>query len=256
MAKRTNKYGLSDYIPAPVRREVRQRCGFGCVVCGCAFIEYHHFNPPFPEAKEHRPEGITLLCSTCHAKVDKGIFDLDFVVKSDKNPRCRQTGFVRDIFYIGTEAITLKMGGAWFKRFDVVRYDRLPLISFLPPEQPGAPLRFNATFYDREQAHLFKVVGNQWIAGIEHYDIETSGNELVIREKPGDVKFKLRSIAEKEISIEKIDMCYKGFRIRVQDGEFRVTNPAGGTLVLYCPNIFATLLLGSDGACSIGSFSQ
>jgi len=29
-------------IPLPIQREVRQRCGFGCVICGTLLYEYDH----------------------------------------------------------------------------------------------------------------------------------------------------------------------------------------------------------------------
>jgi hypothetical protein len=46
----TNNHGLSRDIPDHVAREVRQRCGFGCVCCGSALYQYHHFDPLFREA--------------------------------------------------------------------------------------------------------------------------------------------------------------------------------------------------------------
>ncbi|GAH43227.1 unnamed protein product, partial [marine sediment metagenome] len=51
----TNQYGLSRYIPLEIKRAVRQKCGFGCVVCGSTIYQYHHFDPPFNEAKQHNP---------------------------------------------------------------------------------------------------------------------------------------------------------------------------------------------------------
>ena len=67
--EKTNRYGLarSQLTPA-IKREVRQRCGFGCIKCGNALIQYEHFDPPFEHAKEHNPNGITLLCAGCHDK--------------------------------------------------------------------------------------------------------------------------------------------------------------------------------------------
>ncbi len=29
-------------IPLPIQREVRQRCGFGCVICGLPLYDYDH----------------------------------------------------------------------------------------------------------------------------------------------------------------------------------------------------------------------
>ena len=66
----TNKHGLSRYIPEAIKREVRQRCGFGCVICGFGFYDYEHFDPDFADAKFHDPNGMTLLCSIKLLKSD------------------------------------------------------------------------------------------------------------------------------------------------------------------------------------------
>lgn len=63
-----NKYGLSRYVPSDVRRIVRQRCGFGCVICGLSLYDYEHFAPYFKDAKSHDPDGITLLCMQSNQK--------------------------------------------------------------------------------------------------------------------------------------------------------------------------------------------
>lgn len=55
---RVNKYGLKDTISSLVKREVRQRCGFGCVNCGNAVYQYEHLDPTFAEAKELNRPGI------------------------------------------------------------------------------------------------------------------------------------------------------------------------------------------------------
>jgi hypothetical protein len=38
--KKNNKYGLKRTIPEKIKREVRQRCGFGCVRCGSLRTNY------------------------------------------------------------------------------------------------------------------------------------------------------------------------------------------------------------------------
>lgn len=68
-----NKYGLhrSD-LTEGVRRQVRQECGFACVECGRLGQHYDHFAPEFDEAREHKAEGIALLCATCHQDKTSG----------------------------------------------------------------------------------------------------------------------------------------------------------------------------------------
>jgi hypothetical protein len=68
MASQVNKHGLPRSIPSHIKQEIRQRCGFGCVICGFGFYDYEHFDPDFVDAKSHSPEGMTLLCSQCNQK--------------------------------------------------------------------------------------------------------------------------------------------------------------------------------------------
>lgn len=57
-----NKHGLSRYIDAVIRRQIRQNCRFGCCICGNAIIDYEHVDPPFENATEHNPdEAFSLL---------------------------------------------------------------------------------------------------------------------------------------------------------------------------------------------------
>ena len=60
-----NRFGLGRDIPGTTKRIVRQRCGFGCVVCGAAFYQYEHVDPAFADARVHDPEKICLLCGGC-----------------------------------------------------------------------------------------------------------------------------------------------------------------------------------------------
>jgi hypothetical protein len=57
----------SRNIPAAIKREVRQQCGFGCVICGNPIIQYHHINP-WAEVREHTADNIVAVCPTHHTE--------------------------------------------------------------------------------------------------------------------------------------------------------------------------------------------
>lgn len=96
-----NKYGLSRDIPADVKRAVRQACGYGCIICGAAIVEYEHVDPPFPEAREHDPRAIALLCPQCHAKVTRGFLAKQTVKEALLDPVCKKKGYASEFFDIG-----------------------------------------------------------------------------------------------------------------------------------------------------------
>jgi len=48
-----------------MQREVRQRCGFGFVICGIPIYHYDHIID-HAEVHEHTADKLTLLCPTHH----------------------------------------------------------------------------------------------------------------------------------------------------------------------------------------------
>lgn len=68
----TNRHGLQRSIPQDVKRAVRRDCGFGCVVCRRLPTHYDHFEPEFRDCTVHNPNGIALLCPTCHQDKTSG----------------------------------------------------------------------------------------------------------------------------------------------------------------------------------------
>jgi hypothetical protein len=93
---KVNKHGLARYIPSDIQRQIRQECGFGCVICGAAFYDYEHIEPEFADAREHNPAAMALLCGGCHARVTRKRLSKASVWAARKNPCCLQQGFNRE----------------------------------------------------------------------------------------------------------------------------------------------------------------
>ena len=72
-------------IPQAIKREVRQRCCFGCVHCGNPIIEYHHIIP-WNQVQTHEEDNLTILCSNCHKKVTNGLISCAQVIEWNNNP--------------------------------------------------------------------------------------------------------------------------------------------------------------------------
>lgn len=53
-------------IPEAVKREVRQKCYFGCVICGMPFFQYDHIDE-YSDVREHAVDNLVLLCPNHHA---------------------------------------------------------------------------------------------------------------------------------------------------------------------------------------------
>jgi hypothetical protein len=78
-------------IPEPVKRAVRQRCGFGCVICGMPLYDYHH-KLEWANVRRHVSEEITLLCTQHHREATNGLLPTAVIERADQNPFNRGQG--------------------------------------------------------------------------------------------------------------------------------------------------------------------
>ena len=110
-----NKYGLSRYIGPNIARQIRQACGYGCVICGDAIFQYEHIDPEFAEAREHSPEHIAALCGGCHDKITRGFWSKNKVKEARQNPVCKQQGFSHSSLDIAAKGnFIVKIGSTEF----------------------------------------------------------------------------------------------------------------------------------------------
>jgi hypothetical protein len=222
-----NQFGLDRNIDAATKRTVRQRCGFGCVICGCAIVQYHHFDPPFCDAESHDPTGITLLCGKCHDRAERGIIDVVTLSAANAAPRCEQTGHAKDLLFIGDSTIPVRFGSSRVRASTVLMYDNRVVMGFSEPEHVGAPLRLNAVFTDENGNEVLRVVDNEWQVGINRYDIRTNKDILTVRDAPGDIIFEMSLAAETEICIRRLRTNFLGFSIIADEGSFSLITPSG-----------------------------
>ena len=208
----TNKHGLSRRVPEPISREIRQRCGFGCIRCGCAIYQYHHFNPPFENAKIHDADGITLLCGTCHDLEKKKLLATSTIKSLNKNPACKQKGFSSVLFDIqGSPKIIL--GNITFVNTpNMIEAFGNSLLRIDTPEIEKTPVRISALFCDNAGNKIAQIHKNEWYGSSTNWDIKNDGNKLTIRNEPRQIALILRVISPTALLIEKLNMFYRGSR--------------------------------------------
>ncbi|MFV5630396.1 MULTISPECIES: HNH endonuclease [Acinetobacter] len=73
------------YIPVEIKRQVRQKCFFGCVICGMPFYEYEHIEE-YAQVKEHTVENIILLCPNHHASKTTQKLSKERLIYAKNNP--------------------------------------------------------------------------------------------------------------------------------------------------------------------------
>jgi hypothetical protein len=196
------------------------------VICGRAIVQYHHFDPPFADASQHRAEGITLLCGTCHDKENRGLLSDEIVRQCNADPACRRKGFTFDDFLFALKVPYAELGeGACLLRCKYpILYDHEVILAFSEPEVPGAPVRLNARFEDDNNGLLLHIEDNEWRVRSGHVDVETVANRLIIRDKAG-VVLELHHSPIAGPRIVRMRMTYRGFRINVKKDEVHVIGP-------------------------------
>jgi hypothetical protein len=219
MPQVTNRFGLSRTIPLPIKREVRQRDGFGCVVCGCAIYQYEHLEPSFTDAHEHRAEGIVLLCGRCHDRKTRGFLSLETVKSAAARPCCKETGFSFGEFDLGARCPIIRVGATEFHSVKtLIEISGEPILSILQPEALGLPFRINAFVTDRDGNSILEIVENEWRAPTYNWDVETGGGCITVRAGPRQVALKLRTAPPTTLIVERLDMQHRGTTIRCLDG--------------------------------------
>jgi len=232
MSGQSNKHGLSRDVPDPIKRQVRQRCGFGCVKCGFAIYHYHHFNPPFEDAKEHNPDGITLLCGRCHDRMNRGLLSSDVINAHNRDPKCLQEGFSHDVFDVGNQHPVVVLGySTWINTKVILEVFGSPLLEIEPPESAGTPFRLSGIFYDQSGKQIFRIVQNEWQGPIANWDIETKGRRVIIRRAPRQITLQIRSAPPNSLIIERLDLFYKGAHVIGEEGkQITAIAPDGSTI--------------------------
>lgn len=210
-----NSFGLSRTIPSGIRREVRQRCGFGCVRCGLALFDYEHFNPDFKEASEHRAEGITLLCMQCNQKRRRGVLSVETVSAANSSPKCLQQGFSNEAFDFGQNAMEVVFAGITIVDCErLIEINGFPILSINPPEVASQPYRLSGRFADETGDITLKIANNVWSAGADNWDVECVGSRITIRRNPGDISLILRSEPPIRLVVERLNMQFENVLLR------------------------------------------
>lgn len=223
-----NQFGLARDIPADVKRMVRQKCGFGCVICGLGIVQYEHVDPEYHNAKAHTVDGIALLCPQCHAKVTTKQWSKARVLLAMKSPKCLQIGYTREFWDFCEGFPELHFGGMILKNCPVpIQVQGYPVFSIRRPEIEGEPFLISGTFTDSMGKVSLEVKDNEWIARSDHWDVQVVGPRISIREARGIVKLVLRVDPPHALIVEKLDMRL-GQWVFLADGDILSINSLQG----------------------------
>ncbi len=218
-----NKHDLSRNIPSAVQREVRQRCGFGCVVCGSAIYDYDHFEPEFHEAKEHSADGIALLCPTDHARKRKGLLSKKAYRDAIQSPKALELKGAWDSWETARFAPTISLGDKVFTGgTSVLMVEGETLLGFKQPEENGAPPRLLVRFFDRDGTEVFSIVDNRIICHSDAFDIDTTANKWIVRSKLYKVDLEIILQPPHYIAVKRLKCRYRRWGLEVDGSKLQL----------------------------------
>ena len=227
-----NAQGLSRAIPAEVKRQVRQRCGFGCVVCGAAVFQYDHMVTGFADADVHDPTDITLLCGFHHQMKTAGMLSVETVRRANASPKCRETGFARGPFDIGPHFGEVRIASiSALQTTNIISIYGDRVLYLEEPEEPGGPMRLNATLSDDSGVPVMQIVANEWRTPVENWDVLVAGQHITIKRARTDTVLSMRIDPPNRIRFERLHMFHRGVRIDCDANQHAtVTFPSGASV--------------------------
>jgi hypothetical protein len=215
-----NRYDLSRAIPAGIKRLVRQRDGFGCLICGSAFYQYDHIENEYKDAKEHDPQKIVLLCGGCHDKKTRRFLSTETIVGKIGAPACLSKGFSWGAFDLGCSAPEIVLGTLTAKNVEsLISIDGVSIFSVAPPSVPGGPFNINATFRNPKDDENLRIVNNEFQVLGANWDAEISGARITLRSGHGVFSLILRIEPPHRLVVERLDMKYDDISITCRENE-------------------------------------
>jgi len=81
-----------------------------------------------------------------------------------------------------------------------------PAIEIKEPEQPGAPFRLSANFFNASGEQTLWIDENEWSASTDNWDVVASGGNITVREGPGHISLRIQARPPDEIVVDRLDM--------------------------------------------------
>ncbi|MFN3825567.1 MAG: hypothetical protein ACK4RN_16485 [Pseudorhodobacter sp.] len=249
----TNIHGLKRYIPAPVKRDVRKRCSFGCVVCGRGIFQYDHFDPEYTGASEHTADGIILLCGFHHDEKKHGLLTNAQIAMHNNDPYCKKHGAAFGNFHLtGNQPIVFVGAGELRHCTIFLEVASENVIWFTKSDDPEEGFQVNIRVRDELGGVIFEVVENEWTLGAERWAVDTSSNAITIRSEPRSYALILRFSPPETVIVERVSIIHRGIFFRVGEsgeiiGNHGIRISAGSAMFCHTGIRFS-----SDGRISFG----
>jgi len=225
-------------IPEDVKRTVRQRCAFGCVLCGIPLYTYEHMLG-WANVQRHLAEEITLLCDRHQRERTNNLLTATQVQEANRDPYNLRTGVSRpyDLHFAGPHC-SIGIAGNEFVATDAgtglvvlpLVIDGHPIVMF---EGLDGHLLLSLTVADESNFHVLVIDRNELVYKVDPWDVEFVGRRLIVREGPGQILIEIEFQPPNRISLTRGRVLCDGVEVIL--GDSLVINGAG---VTFQGNIF------------------
>ncbi|MCX5014773.1 hypothetical protein OG765_27840 [Streptomyces sp. NBC_00555] len=207
-------------ISEKMKRDIRQRCGFGCVICGLPLYEYEHMLE-WSKSKRHVADEITLLCNLHHAEKARGFLSTADVRRANENPANLRSGISSPYnLHFSGETCRISMGGNEalheFRHSPVANalvISGSPVVKF---EQVDGHLLLSLRIYGRSGARILEIEKNELVYSVDSWDVELVGTTLTIRGGLRNLLAEIKFLPPQGVVVSRGVFAYAGHVIRVE----------------------------------------
>lgn len=253
----------SRNIPEQIKREVRQRCGFGCVICGSIVYDYDHMLNDWDEVKEHVASDITLLCPSHHREKTNGLLTREAVKQANDNPHNKVSGESSpyQLHYSGDIAIAVIANNSFTNDSCIVGHQGQHLPFVVPILIDGVPiigfkfqderLLLDISFFNEYNEQILRIIENQLIFKPDTWDVDLRGANLKIREGKRKIVLHIEFCPPNKLIIHQALIRFSGIILELKEDHFVLNGVRSRTMF---NNVFSSLVGISIGV--TGQFPQ
>lgn len=172
-----------------IQRQLRREVGFGCPVqgCGCPYLYWHHFDPPWSEKQHHNPDGMIALCGEHHAKADAGAFTKEQLHQFKLVGRNSTTELHGRLDWMRHDLLAVIGGNFYYETPVIFQFRETPIIWFNRDENHY--LLLNIHMLTTSQQPRIRIQDNFWIEKGNPKDMKCppSGKLLYVMYENGDM---------------------------------------------------------------------
>lgn len=238
----------SRYIPAEIKREVRQRCGFGCVICGMPLFEYEHMLE-FATVQRHVADEITLLCPNHHAQKTRGRLPAEQIKLANDRPfnLDREMTPPETLYFsgdfcevlFGSNTVSADLPGDSY--LIALMIDNEVILGFRAEDRR---LLLTMRHYDSKDDLLLEVVDSELVFRTKQWDVDWVGDILTIREGQRSPTLTVRFRPPSTVEIPTARLRRNKVEVRIDPEILVVTNNGSSLRDCHFSNNNAVLSIG------------